>query len=721
MVRTDSKARAEELERIYADSTKLNLRRVDSSYSLRYIRKTIDALKNKELDGIIAVDMLGEGFDFPNLKIAAVHSPHKSLAATLQFIGRFARTNAKGIGQAKFVAVVQEIKGSIQELYEEGAEWQEIVPMLNDDRVQDEMETRTVLRDFRQDERFPVDDETKDLSLYGIRPYSHVKIYRVAPDLDITRDIQMVQGLEVKHREVSEDGTTVVFLTKEEVQPKWAPRGRFIKVEYDLFIIHIERDTGLVFICTSRRRELVYRHLIAQYAGDDHDILAVEVINRVLNDIDNPEAFSVGMRSRMQASAESYRIMAGPNAAKAIKRTDGRMYHRGHGMFRGQEGGDNITIGLSSASKVWANGYLQIPHLLRWCKHVATKLANEKTSRTNSNWDFLPMPERISVLPDQPAIAVDWDKDVYLEQPFLHIANGDGVEEIPLLDCDITVDPEQTAGVIRFRVELGDRAWPLEFALTPAATISAAGWDEAGGPMVEWEGEEVTLSQFLCTSFPTFYFPDFSLLTGRDYLRAVTEGLVFDGQQIEVVDWNTAKVDIRAERHNPQAGTVSIHDYLRDRLAKQGHTVVVYDDGSGEVADFVAIDDRDAEVHFTFHHAKGSKGAKPGERVGDVYEVCGQAVKSLRWTAAPPALVDRLLLRSRDRDAERIVVGSRDALKEVRESVAKKKVSYHIVVVQPGISRAALTSNTSALPLASADFFITQAGNFDDLLVIGSA
>lgn len=44
---------------------------------------------------MICVDMLGEGFDFPNLKIAAIHEPHKSLASTLQFIGRFARTNAE--------------------------------------------------------------------------------------------------------------------------------------------------------------------------------------------------------------------------------------------------------------------------------------------------------------------------------------------------------------------------------------------------------------------------------------------------------------------------------------------------------------------------------------------------------------------------------------------------------------------------------------------------
>jgi len=227
--------------------------------------------------------------------------------------------------------------------------------MLNDERVQKELDIRATLSNFRADENVPVDEETQDLSLYSIRPYSHVKIYRVASDLDITNEIQLGRGLAVKHREVSNDGNTVVFITKEETQPKWASPGRFRRIEYDLFIIHVERDHGLVFICTSRRRELVYRHLIAQYAGRAHDILPVDVINRVLNDIENAEAFSVGMRNRMQGSPESYRIMAGPNADKAIKPTDGRMYHRGHAMFRGRQGGLDVTVGLSSASKVWSN------------------------------------------------------------------------------------------------------------------------------------------------------------------------------------------------------------------------------------------------------------------------------------------------------------------------------------------------------------------------------
>ena len=47
--------------------------------------------------------MLGEGFDLPELKIAAFHDVKKSLPITLQFAGRFTRTSRdNNLGKASF-------------------------------------------------------------------------------------------------------------------------------------------------------------------------------------------------------------------------------------------------------------------------------------------------------------------------------------------------------------------------------------------------------------------------------------------------------------------------------------------------------------------------------------------------------------------------------------------------------------------------------------------
>lgn len=58
------------------------------------------AIKSKlrdthELDVIVQVQMLGEGFDHPSLSVAAVFRPYKSLSPYIQFVGRIMRVNVQ--------------------------------------------------------------------------------------------------------------------------------------------------------------------------------------------------------------------------------------------------------------------------------------------------------------------------------------------------------------------------------------------------------------------------------------------------------------------------------------------------------------------------------------------------------------------------------------------------------------------------------------------------
>lgn len=298
---------------------------------------------------------------------------------------------------------------------------------------------------------------------------------------------------------------------------------------------------------------------------------------------------------------------------------------------------------------------------------------------------------------------------------------GDTVLEVSLLDADIKVERDQQPGSIQFSINYNGSEWPFEFAVTPNVSITPTAWEEEDGPTVQWEEDEISLLEFLFVSLPTFYFSDFSSLTGVNYLPEPVGTTFFDSSRIETIDWPAFNVDIEAERYLPRTGTISIHTYVSVRLRDERHKVVVYDDGSGEVADFVAIDETASDVRFTLYHAKGSHGAQPGERVADVYEVCGQAVKCIRWTLSAERLLKRLLERSRDREAEWLIVGSRADLVGLLTSASQKKVSFEIVIVQPGISRARLQPDNIAIPLASADLFIREGGAFENLRVWGSA
>ncbi len=52
-------------------------------------------LRNNELDAIINVQKLGEGFDHPQLSVAAVFRPYRTLSPYLQFVGRIMRVNVQ--------------------------------------------------------------------------------------------------------------------------------------------------------------------------------------------------------------------------------------------------------------------------------------------------------------------------------------------------------------------------------------------------------------------------------------------------------------------------------------------------------------------------------------------------------------------------------------------------------------------------------------------------
>ena len=108
LVRTDTQSSAKELLDIYNAHTSLRLEVIDSSNTFSTNKKCIEKLYRQELDGIICVNMLGEGFDFPDFKIAAIHAPKKTLMGTLQFIGRFVRPTEAAESVACFIAVNNE-------------------------------------------------------------------------------------------------------------------------------------------------------------------------------------------------------------------------------------------------------------------------------------------------------------------------------------------------------------------------------------------------------------------------------------------------------------------------------------------------------------------------------------------------------------------------------------------------------------------------------------
>ena len=69
--------------------------------------------------------------------------------------------------------------------------------------------------------------------------------------------------------------------------------------------------------------------------------------------------------------------------------------------------------------------------------------------------------------------------------------------------------------------------------------------------------------------------------------------------------------------------------------AEARHEILMDDDGKGEAADIVGIS-LDSQtlprlITVDLYHCKYSSAPAPGSRIGDMYEVCGQAQRSVLW------------------------------------------------------------------------------------------
>ncbi len=132
MARCDNIDRASTVFDIYKKLA-LDLRPVLVHSEAAEADKNLAELRTGKSLIVVCVNMLGEGFDLPQLKIAAVHDTHKSLAVLLHFTGRFTRTAGKDIGDATVIANIADsaVSSALERLYSEDADWNQLLSELS--------------------------------------------------------------------------------------------------------------------------------------------------------------------------------------------------------------------------------------------------------------------------------------------------------------------------------------------------------------------------------------------------------------------------------------------------------------------------------------------------------------------------------------------------------------------------------------------------------------
>jgi superfamily II DNA or RNA helicase len=234
LVRADRKEEAKALVELYAGiGVPLGLIVSDSAAST--VDTTLERVRSGELLGLACVGSLTEGFDFPTLKVAAYHAPHRSLPPTLQFIGRLSRvTQIRG----ELIADPADLSRDTARLYRSEEAWSQLLPQIVDSAIALERETRRFLDEADHDTTVAA------VPWLTVAPSRSVQIYRVpaAPDIDFNPET--LGGQRVVQRLFQPDQRVLALITQERARPRFATTEHLDSRAYFLHLAHWGAQPG---------------------------------------------------------------------------------------------------------------------------------------------------------------------------------------------------------------------------------------------------------------------------------------------------------------------------------------------------------------------------------------------------------------------------------------------------------------------------------------------
>lgn len=715
LARTDTREKADKLFReIYAPKyPELHPALIYTGVPKR--KALIEAIREGEHEIVVCVDMFGEGFDLPNLKIAAMHAVHGSLAIALQFTGRFTRA-APGIGSATLVANIADVRvhDAIEELYAEDADWNELIPELSAKAIQTQLDFSDFLQRMEPE---GVSDETLfDLNI--LRPKTSTVIYRTATFSAKSFRKGLRKGTRVHRVWKSRDKDMLIFILRTRPQIDWAIIKETTDEVWDLFVLAHDAARGLLFIHSSQKGTL-HSELARAVGGEQAHIIAGESMFRAFHNVTRLVFHNVGLYGRGKLR---FRMFTGLDVGEAISPTNQSGGTKSNLFAVGYEAGSRVTVGASFKGRVWSMSKSSIPEWRNWCDGIATKLLNENI-RTDGFLRHTLVPAQITSLPAAEIFTILLpDEWLIAEEDFAQIVSG--TKPFLISDVGLTAWSKTTADRLTFTLTVGaNDAADFELRWGPDEGVFRVAQLSGNTLHLRFKSTERLLTDFLSENVPVLLMIDGSEIRGGFHFKKhETHPFTFAPEDIRTLDWSGVPITQESKWKNGQARTASVQGRLIDERVNAFNKFVIDDDDAGEAADIVEIAEGQSEFVFRLYHCKYASGAQPGARVKDLYEVCGQAVRSARLASNPQALIKHLerretpaLLHGR---LSRFEKGDLKSLRALRRQLQRRRSRFEISIVQPGLSRAALDSDLASI-LGAADTYVREFTG-GPLIVYGS-
>ncbi len=717
MARCENQSRSEEIYKIYSKYQDLNPILIHSNVENK--RKVKADISNKKHQIIVCVDMLGEGFDLPELKIAVFHDIRKSLPITLQFAGRFTRTSRDAkLGKASFVANLHQpnIDDEIGLLYVKQSNWNSILPTLSLKATQQQIDLQDFLSGFnRMDE--------SQIPFQEIRPAFSAVAYKNATQSwnpkKFSEGIKGYQNYDHKYYSINSSEQTLIVFLGNKKNVDWGNFKDVYDIVWNIFIIYWEQKNNILFIHSSEKGS-EFKELAKAVIGDEALLIKEENVFRSFYNIDRVKLYNVGLRKGLGKNI-TFQSYYGKGVQEALSLAEEKSGINNNVFGVGFENGNVTSIGCSRKGRIWSYSRGTINEFIEWCKSISNKLSNSKIDANKILLENAIKPTRVSKRPDIYPLTTDWHPILYKDTEDSYIFKSEH-KEYDLSNTELNIKNPDFKSTLEFTFDTDDFKVGFKLELSKIGTGEKTQFNynisKVTGPKINViKGAKVmSLEEFLNEYPPIIWFADGSYLQGNDFVNFNEEILLFPKDRIK--NWQFTGVNLNEESENfKEIRTTSIQYYCFQELLSQKYDIIYNDDNSGEIADIIAIKDLKDKIEVEFYHLKFAIDGKISNQIKNFYEVCGQAQKSLVWKYKEGTeFVTHLIRREWKKNKvnqTRLKKGTIDDLENLLGLVKRTKpVEFKIYIVQPGVAKTSIPDDILHLLGVTANH-IKKQGNIE--------
>ncbi len=723
MARCATKDRADEIFKLYEQET--DLQPVLLYSGAPQAKENYQKIVKKQARIIVCVDMLGEGFDLPELKIAAFHDIRKSLPITLQLAGRFTRTKYdEQLGDACFIANIADpnVTDELEDLYARNPDWNKLLANMSQGRIEEEVDFKKLLAGFPKFADAP-------LPLNNIKVKMSAVAYQNKTDTWNPRNFK--KGLPdyekafYKFDDLNSEEQVLIIITADQGGVDWLEAKEVYQLTWRIIVVYWETRNNLVFIHSSDNSSL-YEDLAAAVTDGNAQIINKMDVFKTFDGMHRILLQNVGLRNWIGKDLQ-FRMMMGRDLEQAITIIEKQKGEKAFVMGTGYDNGKKKSHGASYKGRIWMKRENDLSVFKKWCTKIGDQLL-DPTIDPNKFLKETLIPTSIDQFPKGVApVWIDWHEKLYDERE-TYYKFSIGRETVDLSALAIELGDDATQTTLKFSIATDVQEAVFQFAFVPGKrgpdTYPDYQITQLAGPAVTvgYGRSSLAGADFFKRYPPTFRLADGASVSGNDYLQLKHPIGLFDKAAIEAWDWTGVDISKESQRVEPRKDSVQYH--VIQQLLQSDYDYIYDDDGSGEMADIVTLKVLADRIHVELYHLKYAKKGKVSKGVGNFYEVCGQAQRSTHWKhKSGDALILHLLRRNPKAEGSK----TRDRLEkgdllelEGLKLQAKKQLplEFSIIVVQPSLSKAAAPEEILKLLGVTQNFAQELAGA--SLRVIGS-